>query len=210
MILPTLNPNKKIHDVRAIRHHIKETFEKTLQSNAKIFPGAGGQIILQHDNKDLYIQIVKDLNHYHRKFYGTNPKTTLKGFAVFEDWGGRAYVEFDEPSWTFGMIGHELGHILTPQLIDYTNEEAKAYAFQCAFTQTIEKQNIGGLSKLIQETNEVPDEEEYPTHHKGFRFVIEQLKKGYSPLELYWLIANSKKQVPLYFTPSQLDTVQTS
>ena len=47
------------------------------------------------------------------------------------------------------VIGHELGHVLTPTLPNMHDEEAKAFAFELAWMEAIVEDNIANLKENI-------------------------------------------------------------
>ena len=59
------------------------------------------------------------------------------------------FVLEDELDRVMLTIGHEIGHVLTTSLRDKRDEEAKAFAFELAWLQTIHKFNILGLKECM-------------------------------------------------------------
>lgn len=83
-------------------------------------------------------------------------------------------------------VGHELGHVLAPQLGDAIDEEAKAFAFELAWARTIVENDVGGLAANFN-VDFMPAQN--GLHDKAFAFVQKMVKKGKEALQLFLDIA---------------------
>ncbi|MEK6910400.1 MAG: hypothetical protein AABW82_01370 [Nanoarchaeota archaeon] len=84
---------------------------------------------------------------------------------------------------------HEFGHLLGKPLDEFSNEEAKAYAFSRAGANIIASGNIEGLGRRVLEAVNIrPSEKEYPDHHMAHGFVANLVEQGMNPMELYEML----------------------
>ncbi|MBD3318384.1 hypothetical protein GF342_00575 [Candidatus Woesearchaeota archaeon] len=77
-------------------------------------------------------------------------------------------------------IGHEIGHVMSPTLSDPHDEEAKAFAFEIAWLQTIAKHNIAGLSQSF-----TPSPAKNGLHDVAFGFVQYLMESGRTALQVF-------------------------
>ena len=77
-------------------------------------------------------------------------------------------------------IGHEIGHVLSPTLVNAHDEEAKAHAFSLAWMNTIRDHNIADLKANIS-----PNPANNGLHDVAFNFVTKLLHTGASPLDIF-------------------------
>ncbi|MEK6910349.1 MAG: hypothetical protein AABW82_01095 [Nanoarchaeota archaeon] len=76
------------------------------------------------------------------------------------------------------VAGHELGHAFSERLVGDISEEAKAYAFEMAWSETIAKYNVGGLGdKVLEMMLRTPDAERSPIHYRAHQKVMDLSKK---------------------------------
>lgn len=78
-------------------------------------------------------------------------------------------------------VGHELGHVLTPTLVNAHEEEAKAYAFSLEWMKIIKENNIGDLREAIILENPANN----GLHNVAFVFVQKLLKEGKKAWSIY-------------------------
>lgn len=106
------------------------------------------------------------------------------------------------------VIGHELGHILSPTLTDRHAEEAKAFAFEAAWAKAIFEQDIGGFSSSINSA--ALDMKPAPNglHDLAFAFVKAAVVAGKEPLSLHSELSAEKVDFgsDLAATPGQAIT----
>jgi hypothetical protein len=89
------------------------------------------------------------------------------------------------------VVGHELGHVLSPQLSDAVSEEAKAFAFELAWAKTIMENDIGGLAGNFN-TDFKPAAN--GLHDRAFAFVQDTVSKGKDALRTFWELAKGSLQ----------------
>ncbi len=88
------------------------------------------------------------------------------------------------------VIGHELGHVLTPAISSQKAEEAKAFAFEMAWAQTIFLHDIAGLRNSINSAALNMKPAQNGLHDLAFAFVKAATElKGKEPLALHSEIA---------------------
>lgn len=80
------------------------------------------------------------------------------------------------------VIGHEIGHVLSNTLDDKHDEEAKAFAFECAWMEAIVKHNIANLKDSIN-LEFIPANN--GLHDIAFGFVRNVIKSGKEALMLF-------------------------
>lgn len=123
-----------IGSVEAIKEHIKEAFKAT----------AGEEL-----PEDILIQVLSrdELKVVHESI-ASHWSDTIQGFAL----NGRErkiFIKENDLDKVMLVIGHELGHVMTPTLPDIRDEEAKAFAFEIAWMQAIVEHNIADLKENI-------------------------------------------------------------
>ena len=79
-------------------------------------------------------------------------------------------------------IGHEIGHVMSRQLENPVEEEAKAFAFSFAWMDTIVKHDIGGLAGNINISTRPANN---GIHNAGFDFVAKLLKQGKDAFDIF-------------------------
>ncbi|MBW3019105.1 hypothetical protein KY329_02895, partial [Candidatus Woesearchaeota archaeon] len=77
-------------------------------------------------------------------------------------------------------IGHELGHVLSPTLVNKHDEEAKAHAFSLAWMETIRDNDIAGLKPNI-----ALNPANNGLHDVAFDFVKKLLHTGASAFDVF-------------------------
>lgn len=176
---PFLNPlrpsSRFIGSAAEIREHIEEAFEKT---TGKKLP------------EDLIISIVpkEDFKEKHADFNG-NWNDGIVGFSVNNKGFGKSLVLVKENDMDKALItvGHEIGHVLSFTLPEKLGEEAKAFAFEMAWLQTLYEHNIANLKNSL---NMRPQPARNGLHDRAFGFVLEQMQDGVAPLDLFHMLSN--------------------
>jgi len=103
------------------------------------------------------------------------------------------------------VIGHELGHVLSPALGDPHAEEAKAFAFESAWANAIFTRDIGGLRMNINAAALSMMPAQNGLHDLAFAFVKAAALSGKEPLELHSELSERRLEFSDNFeaTPSQ-------
>jgi len=113
---------------------------------------------------------------------GWNP--SIRGFAIPQTQSIFAVeAPIDELLLT---IGHEIGHLMTKQLDNIQDEEAKAFAFARAWAQVIKENDTGGLGMNIT----IPAPANNGLHDKALEYVNSWLKAGESPLSIFYMLSS--------------------
>ena len=84
---------------------------------------------------------------------------------------------------TLVVLGHELGHIFTNELKNKHDEEAKAFAFCIEWVKKIKEKNILNLQESLNSDLRPAIN---GLHNVAFNFILENLSKGRTAMELYW------------------------
>ena len=87
-------------------------------------------------------------------------------------------------------IGHEIGHVMSPQLPNTRDEEAKAISFSMAWAETIKKHNIAGIAHNIN-----PRPAKNGLHDVAYDYVLELMKQGKNSLQVFKDIANGVNSI---------------
>jgi hypothetical protein len=113
---------------------------------------------------------------------GWNP--SIRGFAIPQKQAIFAVeAPIDELLLT---IGHEIGHLMSKQLDNIQDEEAKAFAFARAWAQVIKDEDIGGLGRNIT----MPAPATNGLHDKALEYVNSWLKAGESPMSIFYMLSS--------------------
>lgn len=83
------------------------------------------------------------------------------------------------------VIGHELGHVLTPTLPGKKAEEAKAFAFELAWAGAIFRHDVAGLKTSINEAALGMKPAQNGLHDAAFALVQEAARAGKEPLAIH-------------------------
>lgn len=83
------------------------------------------------------------------------------------------------------VIGHELGHVLSPTLSNGQAEEAKAFAFEMAWANAIFTHDIAGLRGSVNEAALSMKPAQNGLHDLAFAFVKAATLAGKEPLQLH-------------------------
>lgn len=162
-------PTMFIGKAKQVKELVELCFEKTL---GKRMP----------DNIIIRICDKKELKSVHRKF-GGRWSEGIAGFAVNRNKKNQIneiFIKEDSLDKVMITIGHEIGHLLGKRL-DGTKEEAKAFAFELAWLDTIREYNIGGIGKNIIQIN--PAKNNF--HDIAFKFVIDLIRDGMKAIDVF-------------------------
>lgn len=168
-------PFEVVNDLEDLAPIINEAFKKTtnieLPASIKI--------------KLCTFQELKKIHQYMDGWWADG----IQGFALNRKGRGTSeiFVKKGPKDEVLLTIGHELGHVITPQLKAIKDEETKAFAFSMAWIDTIVKNNIAGLSKKLH-----PRPANNGIHDAAYSFVLEQLNNGKSPLQVFMAIAKGE------------------
>ncbi|MBU0461272.1 MAG: hypothetical protein KJ574_01660 [Nanoarchaeota archaeon] len=152
-----------------IMHYITETFEKT----------AGEKM-----PKNIVIRICSEdeLAQRHVELGGSWNQGIL-GFAINNNPGtNMIFVKENNMDALMLTIGHEIGHVMTAKLPDPRDEEAKAFAFELAWMDTLKEHNIANLADQFVAFIEPAKN---GLHNVAFEFVISMLKRGKQALDVF-------------------------
>ncbi len=170
MFLSTVRPlTQFINQAWQIRDYITEAFDKL---TGKAFPD---DIIVKVCSKE-------ELRSIHNRC-GSHWKDGILGFAVNNRPGtSEVFVLQDRLDRLMLVIGHELGHVLSQRLEDAHDEEAKAFAFEFAWAETIKMHDIAGLSGSIS-SDITPAAN--GLHDVSWNFVRKLLREGMDAIDIY-------------------------
>lgn len=147
---------------------VRETFEKT---TAEPFPDT---IVVRVLEKE-------DMKVVHAAT-ASNWSDTIQGFSLNTSPVQQVFVKAGDLDKVMVVVGHEIGHVLTPSLANAHDEEAKAFAFECAWVEAIMKHNIGNLKNNF--TLDLQPAQN-GLHDIASTFVKNLVRKGKDALEMY-------------------------
>lgn len=168
-----------VHDSEEVKDIVIETFEKL---TGKQFP----------DSIEVRVCEEEEMKKAHSA-NGGRWSSGIMGFAI-NRWPNPStiFVKKNHLDALMLTIGHELGHVVNPQLPNELDEEAKAFAFELAWTKTIIKEDIGGLAKNFN-IDFVPAEN--GLHDRAFAFVQDVVRKGKDALGVFWELSKGVLKV---------------
>jgi hypothetical protein len=149
-----------------IEPFVKEAFEKT---TGKEMP------------KNIIIHILdeEEMKQSHESHNGTWSSTIL-GFSLNTVPFKHVFVKNADLDQVMAVIGHEIGHVLTPTLPTMHDEEAKAFAFEFAWIDAIIKNKIGNL-----QNNFTLEPAKNGLHDIAADFVRKLISSGKEIFEIY-------------------------
>jgi len=154
-----------IGEIKEIAEHIEECFEKTIGKK------------LPHT---FTIKLCSEQEM--KKFHGPGFRDTIQGFSLNRPGSvSEIFIKRDHLDRVMITIGHEIGHILSPPLLNKHNEEAKAFAFELAWLKTIKKHNIAGLSNCINDMQPAQN----GLHDLALGWVLDCKRKGKETLSIF-------------------------
>ena len=171
---PFLNPNRPttqfIGEAEDIENYVREAFSATTGDDLP-------------DDIEIRVCSPFELKSIHKQFGGTWSPGIL-GFAINRHGSGvsEIFVKENFLDALLLVIGHELGHVITPPLPDQRDEEAKAFAFEMAWLRTLQKENIAGLSGAIV-LDFVPADN--GLHNVAFGFINDLIQRGREAFHIY-------------------------
>lgn len=167
-----------INDAEEMESLAREAFEKT---TGKELPD---NIIIKVLDKD-------DMRAVHEAT-GAVWSDNIQGFSINSSARNRqnpykqVFVKKAELDRVMVVLGHEIGHVLTPSVENSHDEEAKAFAFEIAWVQTIIRHNIGNLKdNLVVDFTPAQN----GLHDVAAAFVKNLVRKGKEAMDLYGEIA---------------------
>jgi hypothetical protein len=150
-----------VNSLGDIQDHIRTAFEKTVG-------------FMMPD--DIHIEILSrnELKEIHEKLDGRWDEG-IAGFSLNGNGTkpSRIFIKKDYLDKVMIVIGHELGHVMSPTLINKHDEEAKAFAFEFAWAKAIHENNIANLSFNIN-----PNPPAINGLHNIAHFFVSKLVKG--------------------------------
>ncbi len=159
-----------------ISQFIKEAFAKTTQ---KELP------------EDITITVAtrEMLQQIHTEFTNSG----IVGLSLNGNYGKEIFVVAGSLDEVMLTVGHELGHVLTPTLPDAKAEEAKAFAFETAWAQTIFLHDIAGLRNSINSATLNMRPAQNGLHDLAFAFVKAATMAGREPLTLHSQLSQQQR-----------------
>jgi len=113
----------------------------------------------------------------------------LQGFAINRKKNNllsEIFIKQGELDKVMLTLGHELGHVITDQLEDKRDEEAKAFAFSIAWMKKIKEFNIANLSTAIKLDKPARN----GLHDIALDFVLNLIKDGSDALDIFMDVSN--------------------
>ncbi|MEK6837451.1 MAG: hypothetical protein AABX69_02265 [Nanoarchaeota archaeon] len=158
-----------------IAEFIKESFAKTTQ---KELP------------EDIMITVAtrEMLQQIHKQFINTGVvglSLNSLGSSSSNKVGREIFVVAGNLDEVMLIIGHELGHVLSPPLQSEKAEEAKAFAFEMAWAQAIFLHDVAGLRNSINQAALNMKPAQNGLHNLAFAFVRAATLGGKAPLSLH-------------------------
>ncbi len=98
------------------------------------------------------------------------------------------FEKISNEKWSEGILGFSINNQILNKIyimendLDKKLEEAKAFAFELAWARIIVEHDIAFLSKAIKL---FPNPAKNGIHDSAFEFVLEKIKKGKKPMEIY-------------------------
>lgn len=167
-----LNPKRPktefIGEITKIKHYITKTFQLL---TGKQFPDTISIKLCKRD----------ELKGLHIKFGGKWDEG-IQGFAINTKPISQIFVKQNDLDRLMLTIGHEIGHVMSPMLQDQTKEEAKAFAFELAWTRTIAE---NGIAHLKHAFNLTPNPAVNGLHNVAFEMVKKEIDEGKQPMEIF-------------------------
>lgn len=164
---PKRSPTKFIGKAGEVKEFMLQTWDHLMH---KEFPSdIDIQILSQKEMKE------KLKENYHPGILGF----AINGHNTYSR--SKVYVKQGDLDIVLETLGHELGHVLTPQLPNEIDEEAKAYSFEAAWVKVIKEWNIAGLQNNFKD---IPEPARNGIHNVAAKFVGEKCKE-FSALEVF-------------------------
>ena len=157
-----------IDDAAEIESLVKETFEKT---TGQEFP----------DNIVVRVLDKNDMKNVHEQ-HGAVWSDSIQGFSINSQPIKQVFVKKADLDKVMIVVGHEIGHVFSSSLPNAHDEEAKAFAFEFAWIETIMKHNIGDLKNNFTLDLKPANN---GLHDVASNFVKTLLKKGKEAIEVY-------------------------
>jgi hypothetical protein len=86
------------------------------------------------------------------------------------------------------VVGHEIGHAITPALPDSIDEEAKAFAFQAAWVKALKDNDIGGLDESLRDSIQPAQN---GLHDRALAYVKDKLQAGLAALSIFFQLSDN-------------------
>ena len=191
--------NQMVKEAEQIMPYVESTL-KELGLSYEVRPS--GLYLPEGQDRGIYVgehlmRILPEdqLEQEFREYSSEKPPINLGGFA------DRAmdvvYLKEGPFCNVFIEAGHELGHILSENIEDPVNEEAKAFAFQLAWQEAAHK-TLGYTRGLVMDSissrlNDLPNNGSYQNHRQAYEIVRSLQKEGFPLMDLYQLFAEKEE-----------------
>jgi len=163
------------------------TFVNTITSVKELIAKTFKKITGEEFPATLHIIVCtkKQLKHHYKGEW----REGIQGFSINKQGHGTNEVFILENCLDQLMLvtGHEIGHVMTPTVDDPRDEEAKAFAFEHLWIDTIIEHNIGGLSNAYHH-----EPAKNGVHDVAFSFVRHLLSQGKEALKIFQDLALGK------------------
>ncbi|MBI2550615.1 hypothetical protein HYV83_05575 [Candidatus Woesearchaeota archaeon] len=144
------------------------------------------------------------LQQLHKQFFNEG----VVGLSLNNDSGREIFAVAGNMDEVMLVIGHELGHVLTPTLSNGQAEEAKAFAFEMAWAQTIFANDIAGLRNSINSASLNIKPAANGVHDLAFAFVKAATLAGKEPLSLHSELSLQQQDFSSEFEDLQQPSLQ--
>lgn len=177
-----LNPRRPqtqfIDDASSIQRYVEEAFEKTTGNKLP---------------ENIMISVVdkEELKQIHER-NGGKWSDNIQGFSLNGYPIKYVFVKNNDLDRVMLVLGHEIGHVLSPPIKDKATEEAKAFAFEFAWMKTIVEENIANLADNINLNFEPANN---GLHDVAWNFVRKAAKLGKTAMEIYTEIVTGLLEV---------------
>lgn len=172
------HPTPFIGKAEAIKEYIRKAFTATTGMSLP-------------DDISIRICTAEELKKVHSNFSNAW-SNGIQGFSLNKT--RELFVKEGDLDRVMLVIGHEIGHVLSNTLDDKHDEEAKAFAFECAWMEAIVKHNIANLKESIN-LDFIPANN--GLHDIAFGFVRNIIQAGKKALTLFQELIRGEMKVNL-------------
>lgn len=187
--------NEVIIDSNRIGPYVKEVYDNLLGVDSRLESWSNPHGISLGRKIIIAICSSEKFEATYSSICGDMPQNSLLGFVWRSNTAGHGsiYIRRSYFPTVMKVIGHEIGHLLGSCLSDPRLEEAKAYAFETAWTDEICDKNTGNLRSRIQMNLFSPRLQD--PHKTAINFVFKKIQAGVRALDLFRDISKGKVRI---------------
>jgi len=185
---------KRIESARTLKRITQEVLDELEVNIGEIRTTWDGELLIGQEYK-VILRHPFYVDQDYMQVTGERRNKHMKGFCL--PGYGRIILKPGRSKEVIPCLGHELGHLLTPNLEDEFKEEIKAFAFQHIWNNAIKSRVDSTFEQDNGYSLEKSEDSIRNNHFFAFHYVQSALDEGVCPRTLYKFASQGYEIIPL-------------